>query len=256
VFAGWRERRRILNAPFSDAWRAMLATNVVHWRYLNADEREQAEAVVKELVARKTWSPARGFVITDEVKVTVAGQAALLVLGFSGYDYPNVRSIVVHSTTIRMHGQNQGVMQGTESEADLMLFGAADPNGTIFLVWDEVLANARHPERGHNLVYHEFAHALDRVDGAADGIPPMEREQRERWTDVFTREYDRLQQGVDDDVLRAYAGVNLAEFFAVATEVFFDQPVELRSHKPQMYDVMRDFYRQDPAARVGAIPPS
>src|SRR5579885_3396384 len=140
MFAGWRERRRILNAPFFDAWRAILRANVVHWHYLADDEREQAEAVVKELVARKQWSPARGFVITDEVKVTIAGQAALLALGFPGYDYPNVRTIVVHSTTIRVGGAHQGVMEGTQSEADLMLFGAAAPDGTVFLVWDELLA--------------------------------------------------------------------------------------------------------------------
>ncbi len=249
-----RRRREILTAPFPDAWRATLNANVVHWKYLDETEREQAEEVVKSIVATKTWSAAQGFEITDEVKVTIAGQAALLVLGFPGYEFPNVRTIVVHATTIRLQGQSVSVVAGTQSNADLALLGESDEDGTVYLVWDELLANARHPERGHNLVYHEFAHTLDRADGATDGIPPMKPDARARWVAVCDREYERLQQGVDDPLLRSYAGVNQAEFFAVVTEVFFDQPVELRAQKPDLYDVLREFYRQDPANRV--TPPS
>jgi Mlc titration factor MtfA (ptsG expression regulator) len=248
-FANARRRREILNAPFPDAWSTMLTNNVVHWRYLEGAEREQAEETVKDLVARKHWSAAQGFEMTDEVRVTIAGQAALLTLGFPDYDYPNVRNIVVHATTMRLQGRYT-LIEGTQSDAELPLLGQADNDGTIFLVWDELLANARHPERGHNLVYHEFAHTLDRADGAVDGVPPMEPEARERWIEVCNREYERLQQGVDDPLLRSYAGVNQAEFFAVVTEVFFDKPVELREHHADLYDVLREFYKQDPAARV------
>ena len=253
-FADARRKREILRGPFPDAWQTMLTTNVVHWKYLDGAVREQAEETVKGLVVQKRWSAAQGFEITDEVRVTVAGQAALLVLGFPGYDFPNVRTIVVHATTIRLPGRKYTVVDGTQSNADLALLGESDEDGTVYLVWDELLANARHPERGHNLVYHEFAHTLDRADGATDGIPPMEPEARERWIEVCNREYERLQQGIDDALLRSYAGVNQAEFFAVVTEVFFDQPVELRAQKPDLYDVLRAFYGQDPATRV--IPPS
>jgi Mlc titration factor MtfA (ptsG expression regulator) len=253
-FTEGRRRKEILRAPFPDAWRTILTNNVVHWRYLDGNEHGQAEETVKAIVALKTWSPAQGFDMTDEVRVTIAGQAALLVLGFPGYEYPNVRTIVVHATTIRLPGQRYSVVEGTQSNADLALFGQSDEDGTVYLVWDELLANARHPERGHNLVYHEFAHTLDRANGTVDGIPPMEPEARDRWTEVCNREYDRLQHGVDDPLLRSYAGVNQAEFFAVVTEVFFDQPVAMREQKPDLYDVLRDFYGQDPASRV--IPPS
>jgi Mlc titration factor MtfA (ptsG expression regulator) len=248
-FANARKRREILNAPFPDAWNDILKKNVVHWRYLDGTEREQAEETVKDLVARKHWSASQDFEITDEVRVTIAGQAALLVLGFPDYDYPNVRNIVVHATTMRLRG-DYSLVEGLHSDAELPLLGQATDDGTIFLVWDELLANARHPERGHNLVYHEFAHTLDRADGAVDGVPPMEPETRERWVEVCNREYDRLQQGVDDSLLRSYAGVNQAEFFAVVTEVFFDKPVELRAHHADLYDVLREFYGQDPAGRV------
>lgn len=253
-FSEGRRRREILRAPFPEAWREILTRNVVHWHYLDAAEADQAEETVKELVALKNWSPAQGFEMTDEVRVTIAGQAALLVLGFPGYDYRNVRTIVVHATTIRLPGQRYTIVEGTQTNADLALLGQSDEDGTVYLVWDELLANARHPERGHNLVYHEFAHTLDRADGSVDGIPPMDPDARVRFKEVCDKEYELLQHGVDDSLLRSYAGVNPPEFFAVVTEAFFDKPVELRDQKPDLYDVLREFYGQDPAARV--TPPS
>ena len=109
-------------------------------------------------------------------------------------------------------------------------------------------AGARHPERGHNVVYHEFAHKLDMLDGVIDGTPPLERqEELDRWVEVCTAEYEALRNGTDDGFLDGYASVDPAEFFAVATEAFFDLPVQLEAAKPDLYAVLRDFYRQDPA---------
>jgi Mlc titration factor MtfA (ptsG expression regulator) len=101
------------------------------------------------------------------------------------------------------------------------------------------------------VVLHEFAHKLDMLDGMVDGTPPLlDGAARRRWIAVCTAEYDLLRAGEGGDLLRGYAAVNPGEFFAVATEVFFDRPGELQSQKPALYDVMRAFYRQDPAARA------
>ncbi|MCB0954483.1 MAG: zinc-dependent peptidase, partial [Microthrixaceae bacterium] len=106
---------------------------------------------------------------------------------------------------------------------------------------------------GHNVVFHEFAHKIDMLDDVVDGTPPMARSEIDRWVQVCTAEYERAQLG-GDDLLDSYAGVNTGEFFAVATEVFFDRPVEMAEQKPDLYDVLSGFYRQDPAARVTGTP--
>ena len=107
---------------------------------------------------------------------------------------------------------------------------------------------------GHNVVYHEFAHKLDMLDGRADGTPPLHgRAEYARWVEVCSQEYkglrDRAKRG-KPGLLDAYGATNEAEFFAVATEHFFDQPVALRHRHPNLYDVLHAFYRQDPAARA------
>jgi hypothetical protein len=124
----------------------------------------------------------------------------------------------------------------------------------VILVWDAVLHDARHPEQGHNVVYHEFAHQLDMLDGAADGTPPIaDRDRLAQWVEVCSREFLRLgnlaKKG-DRTFLDAYGARNEAEFFAVATEEFFDRPHALKQHATDLYRVLSDYYRQDPAARV------
>jgi Mlc titration factor MtfA (ptsG expression regulator) len=100
-------------------------------------------------------------------------------------------------------------------------------------------------------VYHEFAHKIDMLDGLVDGTPPLAREEeRRRWVEVCTSEYDALRNGTDDGFLDGYAATNPGEFFAVVTEAFFDVPVRFAAAKPALYDVLRGFYRQDPAARA------
>ena len=119
----------------------------------------------------------------------------------------------------------------------------------MIIAWDAARADARHPERGHNVVFHEFAHKLDMLDDLVDGTPPLAPDARERWIEVCTAEYELLRSGTDDSLLSDYAAVDPGEFFAVVTEVFFDLPGELRAAKPDLYSVLRDFYRQDPAQR-------
>ncbi|MET0158824.1 MAG: M90 family metallopeptidase, partial [Acidimicrobiales bacterium] len=114
--------------------------------------------------------------------------------------------------------------------------------------------DTRLPTRGHNVVFHEFAHKLDMLDGIVDGTPPLpDQATVDQWVAVCTSEYEALRAGTAGPLLRPYAGTNPAEFFAVATEVFFVQPVELQAEKPDLYAVLSGFYRQDPAARISKL---
>jgi MtfA peptidase len=251
VFNRYRRKRALIRDGFPDVWRALLDANVAHWRVLGPDEREELEHLIILLLVDKRWEAARGFELTDEIQVTIAAQAALLVLSL-GYDaYRGVGTIIVHPTTMVMKGERGGPARGTVSDAPVPVLGVAHYAGPVIIAWDEARANARDPERGHNVVYHEFAHKLDMLDGVVDGTPPLaRREELARWVEVCTAEYQALRNGTDDGFLRAYASVNPAEFFAVVTEAFFDIPLELEAAKPALYEVLHDFYRQDPARLV------
>jgi len=144
-------------------------------------------------------------------------------------------------------------------EASVPLLGQAFTQGPVILVWDAVLHGARHPEQGHNVVYHEFAHKLDMLDGAADGTPPLaDRDQLAEWVAVCSREFLRLRRLAEKGhktFLDAYGAKNEAEFFAVATEAFFDRPHALLGHAPDLYNILSAYYRQDPAGRVNRACP-
>jgi len=118
----------------------------------------------------------------------------------------------------------------------------------VVVSWAAVERALRWPQRGENVVIPEFAHRLDMLDGATDGTPPLDGVDTSRWADVFTDAFDRLRDD-GSPVLRAYGATNPAEFFAVATEVFFGRPHELREHEAALYAELSRFFQQDPASR-------
>ena len=128
---------------------------------------------------------------------------------------------------------------------------AHDGRGPVLLAWDQAEQSARHPGSGNNVVYHEFAHKLDMLDGIVDGTPRFGRRgELDEWVEVCTEAFEALRAGIDREPLQPYGATNPAEFFAVATEAFFDVPLMLEANESRLYDVLRDYYRQDPAARA------
>jgi Mlc titration factor MtfA (ptsG expression regulator) len=237
---------------FPDQWRPIVVRAISQWHVLTPEEQARMEATVWMLVNGKRWEAAHGFELSDEIEVTIAAQASLLVLGLDAEAaYDDVGTILVHPTTVQLHGERSGPALGTRTDDVFPVLGLAQHDGPVVIAWDEVLRNTRHPERGHNVVYHEFAHKLDMADGLSDGTPILPtKEAMQRWVEVCTAEYQKMRAGEDDGFLDAYATVNPAEFFAVVTEVFFDTPVEMEQRRAELYEVLRDFYNQDPAARV------
>jgi MtfA peptidase len=248
VASRWRWGRR---SGLPEGWEEVTADAVAHWSLLDEEERAEMGHLMDTLLRTKKWEAARGFQLTDEIRVVIAAQASLLVLGIGIEYYRAVTSIIVHPTTMVWRGVRPGPAPGVVTDAPVSLLGQAQhQRGPIMIAWDAASAGARHPERGHNVVFHEFAHKLDMLDHIVDGTPPLpDKATRERWIEVCTTEYRLLRSGAGGNLLRNYAAVNPGEFFAVATEVFFDLPGEMQAQKPELYDVLRHFYRQDPAQR-------
>jgi len=243
----WRAR-----STLPDGWERVAAAAVAHWHLLDDDERARMGELMAWLLGRKRWEAARGFALTDEIRLVIAAQASLLILGLDVDAYRDVVSVIVHPTTVTLRGPRAGPAQGVMTDGPMPILGqASDRRGPVIIAWDAARADARHPERGHNVVIHEFAHKLDMLDNMVDGTPPLpDRAARRRWVEVCTAEYRALRAGRGGHLLRPYAGVNPGEFFAVATEVFFNLPAAMQTEKPALYEVLRDFYRQDPAARL------
>jgi Mlc titration factor MtfA (ptsG expression regulator) len=258
MFHWLRDHRRteVRKRLFPPEWDAFLYANVVHFSVLDDSERKELRAMVQVLLDEKLWEGCGGLEMTDEIRVTIAAQACLLQLGLPHDYYRNVESILVYPSTVVIPERRPGVFERVESpvESGGPIVGQAFTHGPVILVWDAVLHGARHPEQGHNVVYHEFAHKLDMLDGTADGTPPLaDREQLADWISVCTREFLHLQRIASKghkSFLDAYGARNEAEFFAVATEEFFDRPIALHEHAHDLYHILSSYYRQDPAERV------
>ena len=257
MFFQWfrdRRRRHILSEPFPDEWLPILRHNVYHYGNLTADEQARLRDTARILVAEKNWEGCRGLTLSDEMKVTIAAEAALLLLGFEDQYFDMVQSILVYPDAYVAHGTEM-VAGGLVVEGDSNRGGEAWYRGPVILSWDDTLAGARRRTPGHNLVLHEFAHQLDMQNGrVADGIPPMESvEQYRRWKEVMDTEYERLVFECNHGyrtLLDCYGATNIAEFFAVATECFFELPQRMAARHPDLYDILRKYYRQDPAVRA------
>jgi Mlc titration factor MtfA (ptsG expression regulator) len=189
------------------------------------------------------------------MRVTIAGQACLLILGRDHALFADVDSILVYPSTIVTPAREPSVfgIATAPLDAGMPIGGQAIHKGPVILAWDAVVQGGRNARDGRNVVVHEMAHKIDMLDGHADGTPPLEGAARRRaWAEVCTRVFEATRDAVERDrptFLRDYAATNEAEFFAVATEAFFEQPRAMAHELPDLYRLLVDVYHLDLAAR-------
>ncbi len=250
-----RRRKKILEHPFPTEWEAHIERNVAHYGYLDEEERDSLRRLVQVFVAEKNWEGLGGLDMRDEIRVTVAAQACLLILRLDHDLYRRVDSVLVYPSTVVTRPQHRSMFSVATGPVDrpMPILGQAFRRGPVILVWDAVRGGGLDPRDGRNVVYHEFAHKLDMLTGAADGVPPLQDDATyQRWVTVLTREYEQLQELAErgkPSFLDPYALESGAEFFAVATEHFFEQASKMQRDHRAMYEVLSEFYRQDTAAR-------
>lgn len=212
--------------------------------------------MVQVFLAEKNLEGCGGLTLTDEIRVTVAANACLLLIGLDHQMYRRVHSVLIYpSTVMRPERRIHFFERPTKPiEASSPLAGEAHQGGPVILVWDAAKHGSRNPRSGHNVIFHEFAHKLDMLDGLVDGTPPMRnRADVKQWAGVCSRAYLTLQahhERGEPTFMDSYGTISEAEFFAVATETFFERPDTLLRDQPDLYAVLRNFYRQDPAARM------
>ena len=271
----WRAwRRRVwASRPFPQAWRTILRRRVPLYRQLPADLQQQLRRRILVFLAEKPFLGCAGLEVTDEMRVTIAAQACLLRLNRGGALFPELRQILVYPGAFlvdRVDAAPGGVLR----EQRRTLAGESWSQGQVILSWQDVLDGARVVDDGHNVVLHEFAHQLDQESGNANGAPRLgTRAAHARWADVMSREFAALQERIrareaaqaraqaewswfgasapvpapwPADLISDYGATNEAEFFAVVTEVFFEQPGALAERHPALFALLRDYYAVDP----------
>lgn len=244
----WR-RERWAARPFPAEWRAILRRRVPLYRRLPAPLQQQLRRHVQVFLAEKPFIGCAGLVVTDEMRVTIAAQAALLRLNRGGPLYPELRQVLVYPGAFLVDRVQTGP-GGVLRDERHALSGESWSQGQVILSWADVLAGARVVDDGHNVVLHEFAHQLDQAHGAANGAPYVGRGvAQQHWARVMSREYAALRARLAHDepgVIDPYGATSPAEFFAVATEAFFERPQALHDERPALYEQLARCYRLDP----------
>ncbi|MFO7898730.1 MAG: zinc-dependent peptidase [Planctomycetota bacterium] len=243
----WR-RRKILAEPFPDEWRRTLERDAPAYRSLAPDQQSRLRDLVQIFIAEKNWEGCAGLELSDESRVIIAAYACLLILELDPDSYDHVITILVYPDEYRAPHKTV-TEEGFEREDLQARLGEAWSEGVVVIAWADLL------EWGdrRNVVVHEFAHQLDMLNGVVDGTPPL-RDARSvaEWRRVMKAEYERFRRQVEigrPTFLDPYGATSPAEFFAVASEAFFENPAGMRSEEPMLYRMLSGYYRQDPAPR-------
>ncbi|ARN20962.1 zinc-dependent peptidase [Piscinibacter gummiphilus] len=250
----WRDRRTLDRRPIPDALWALTLARFPFLSLPDPNEASRLRDLSTLFLARKEFHGAHGLEVTDDMAVAIAAQACLPILNLGLEHYDGFLGIVVHAGEVvarREVMDEDGVVHHYDEE----LVGEAMEGGPLMLSWQDVADAGETAELGYNVVVHEFAHVLDMNDGQSDGIPPLpNRAMHDRWSQVFSAEYEAFRADVDrgvDTLLDPYAAHGPDEFFAVACEVFFVSPDDLRRNHPDIHELLVQYFRQDPASRSG-----
>lgn len=248
-FKKWR-RKRLAERQFPADWLDIIERNVPFYMKLPSEDKKELQRHILVFIGEKRFEGCSGLEITDEIKVSIAAQACILLLHRETDYYPGLFTILVYPYAY-VARESRYIEGGIVAEGDQVRLGESWHRGSVVLSWDDVRRSAADIHDGHNVVFHEFAHQLDSSFARRDSTPVIQnRSTYIAWARILERDYKNLQRRVSQDgeaLLDDYGATNPAEFFAVATECFFEKPKELQRLHPDLYQELKRFYQQDPA---------
>lgn len=244
----WR-RKRIEHRFFPPLWNAIIENNLPIYLCLSPPQRRQLQGLIQVFLTEKQFIGCGGIQVTEEMKLVIAAVACLLLLNCSGEYFPKLRSILIYPTTYLVN-ETTAIGNYVVQERQVARLGESWINDQVVLSWQQVKYDTSHWSDGHNIVLHEFTHQLDQADGRAEGVPILPPTcDYQIWSKVMTKEYQKLcndiQQGVNT-VIDSYGATNPAEFFAVATETFFEKPHQMLQQHPELYKLLQGYYQLNP----------
>ncbi|WP_413201079.1 M90 family metallopeptidase [Nostoc piscinale] len=249
-----RRRNRIKKRPFPPLWSAVIENNLPIYLRLTPEERRRLQGHIQVFLAEKQFIGCQGLQVTTEMKITITAVACLLLLNERGEYFPKLRSILIYPSTYFVN-QTVAVSDYVVEERRDARLGESWVKDQVILSWEQVQRDTKNWSDGHNVVLHEFAHQLDQEDGKAEGVPILPNKSDYLvWSQVMTAEYQQLCNDMQQDiktVIDSYGATNPAEFFAVATETFFEKPQQLLEKHSQLYELLQRYYQINPMEWVG-----
>jgi len=248
-----RRRARLRAQLFPTEWLEILRRNVPYYDRLVPADQEELRRTIQVFLGEKNFECCGGLQITDEIRVTIAAYACILLLHRQHGFYPQLQTVLVYpdayTVEVTRPGPANMVVEALEERA-----GESWQRGAVVVSWNHALRRPGDPHGGHNVILHEFAHQLDQEDGAVDGAPALGKASvYAAWAKVLGQEYQDLLAAAEagrPTLIDQYGASNPAEFFAVVTECFFEQPRQLKRLHPELYEELKSFYRQDPAIAI------
>ena len=228
--------QQLKNTPPPEHWMQILKKTLPMVERLSDEHWNQLGGLIHVFLGTKKFEGCGGLELTEEMKVTVSAQACMLLLGRDVAVYPKLKTIILYPHTYT---------DGTTAR-----LGESWNTGVVVLSWNSVVGGARNFADGHNVTFHEFAHQLDQQSGSADGAPILEEASAyQTWARVCSYEFEDLVDKTEHgqkDVMDEYGATNPAEFFAVATETFFEKPRQMKNKHPELYVKLKGYYKVDP----------
>jgi len=214
-----------------------------------ADLQLQLKQHIQVFISEKNFIGCNGIKITDEIKITIAAQACLLLLNRKTDYYPKLRTILVYPSAF-LKEQSQRSANGVQYTRKVALSGESWDFGKIVLSWQDSLHGAELPNDGHNVVIHEFAHQLDQENGKANGAPILSKGQSyQSWSEIFSQQFEALKKQAatgTPSIFDYYGATEPAEFFAVVSEVFFEKSKQFHHQHPALYHQLTEYYKVNP----------
>jgi len=248
---GWARARR-KRAPLSASILALLEERVAYYGVLPPADKAELRGMLQVLLGELSFEAGAGLGVVDEaMRVMIAAPACVLLLHRPLADLPRLRTAIVYPGVYRAR-ERLHTAEGVEVEESEARHGEAWAHGVLLLSWEDIEYDSVHIDDGQNVVFHEVAHALDEQTGDADGTPLLaDREAVEAWSRASGAAFADLERDVRrrrKTLLDPYAAEDPAEFFAVATETFLEVPIAFQAVYPELYRLLRDFYKLDPVA--------
>lgn len=243
------KRKKIDTTPFPAPWLHIVRRNLPIYKRMWPDQQRELRQLIKRFVDSKDFVGCAGQSITDEIRITIAAHACLLLVGRPNHQYQDLRSILVYPSGFKVSHEKHDEF-GLVTAGEHFLIGESWSNGKLILAWDSVQASVRDFADGHNVVLHEFAHQLDHESGVTNGAPLLyHKGAYGDWARIFSEEFNQLQEASAADqhtLIDTYGASNPAEFFAVVTETFYERPHELSARHSALFEQLKSYYRVDP----------